>query len=213
MSTSTNYWEHPMRLYYSPGACSLASHIILREAKASFSLTRANTSTHRLEDGSDFYALTAKGQVPLLETDDGLLISEGPVVMQYIADHMEAADLLPESGSIARIRVLEWCNHLTAEIHKSFTPIFHNVVDANATQVLKDILKKKLAFLDGQLSARAYLTGETFTIADAYLFVLLNWAPFVKLDLSDLANLQAFQQRVAGRPAVRAALAAEGLKA
>lgn len=202
-----------MRLYYSPGACSLASHIILRETQASFSLVRVNTGTHRLEDGSDFYALTAKGQVPLLETDDGLLISEGPVVMQYIADHMEAAELLPEAGSLGRIRVLEWCNHLTAEIHKSFTPIFHKVVDAGATEILKDLLKKKLAFLDGQLSQRPYLAGETFTIADAYLFVLLNWAPFVKLDLSDLRHLQAFQLRVAGRPAVQAALAAEGLQA
>ncbi len=202
-----------MRLYYSPGACSLASHIILRETQASFTLTRVNTTTHRLDDGADFYALTAKGQVPLLQTDDGLLISEGPVVLQFIADHMQATDLLPKAGSIERIRVLEWCNHLTSEIHKSFTPIFHNSVDAGATQVLKDLLKKKLAFLDGQLSERPYLAGETFTIADAYLFVLLNWAPYVKLDLSDLANLQAFQRRVAGRPAVQAALAAEGLKA
>lgn len=201
-----------MRLYYSPGACSLASHIVLRETQATFSLTRVNTTTHRLEDGSDFYALTPKGQVPLLETDDGLLVSEGPVVMQYIADHMDATDLLPEVGSAARIRVLEWCNHLTSEIHKSFTPIFHNYVDAAATQILKDILKKKLAFLDGQLAQRTYLAGETFTIADAYLFVLLNWAPFVKLDISDLTNLQAFQQRVAGRPAVQEALVAEGLK-
>jgi len=202
-----------MRLFYSPGACSLASHIVLRETGATFSLVRVNTSTHTLDDGSDFYALTAKGQVPLLESDSGDLISEGPIVMQYIADRANATELLPPVGTIARLRVLEWCNHLTSEIHKSFTPIFHNVVDAQATQVLKDLLKKKLGFLDQQLSARPYLAGNAFTIADAYLFVLLNWAPFVKLDIADLKHLQSFQQRVGSRPAVQEALVAEGLKA
>lgn len=202
-----------MNLYYSPGACSLASHIVLREAGANFELIRVDSTTHQLQDGSDFYALNPKGQVPLLQTPTGDLIGEGPVVMQYIADTMGARDLLPAAGTLARIRVLEWSNHLTSEIHKSFTPIFHNYVDAAATQILRDRLKKKLAFLDRQLSADPYLTGESFTIADAYLFVMLNWAPHVKLDISDLLNLQAFQRRVAARPAVGAALAAEGLKA
>lgn len=200
-----------MRLYYAPGACSLASHIVLHETQANFSLTRVNTGTHRLEDGSDFYALNAKGQVPLLETDNGELISEGPVIMQFIADQMNARTLLPAVGSLERIRVLEWCNHLSSEIHKSFTPIFHKLVDSQATLTLKAVLKKKLAFLDGQLAQRPYLSGQQFTIADAYLFVLLNWAPYVDLDISDLPQLLQYQQRIAARPAVQAALRAEGL--
>ncbi|MEJ6003102.1 glutathione transferase GstA [Paucibacter soli] len=200
-----------MRLFYSPGACSLASHIVLRETKADFSLVRVNTATHRLEDGSDFYALTPKGQVPLLETDAGDRISEGPIVMQHIADQMQASELLPPVGTLARIRVLEWCNHLTSEIHKSFTPIFHGHVDAASTQTLKQLLKTKLAFLDAQLASQPYLGGSQFSIADAYLFVLLSWTSPIKLDISDLAQLRAFQARVAARPAVREAMRVEGL--
>lgn len=199
-----------MRLYYSPGACSLAPHIALRETNASFSLVRVDTATHRLDDGSDYYAIAPKGQVPVLELDDGTRISEGPVVSQYIADLAGAGHLLPPSG-LARIRVLEWCNHLTSEIHKSFTPIFHRQVDANSIQNLKGILKRKLAFLDGQLRDGPYLTGEPFTIADAYLFVLLGWTRPIELDIADLENLTAFQARVAARPAVQAAMQAEGL--
>lgn len=201
-----------MRLYYSPGACSLASHIVLREARATFALTRVNTATHKLEDGTDFYAIAPKGQVPLLETDDGDRITEGPIVMQYIADRMGAANLLPPQGTSARLRVQEWCNHLTSEIHKSFTPIFHSYVDAGGTEKLKQILKDKLAFLDRQLATRTYLTGETFTIADAYLFVLLSWTTPIKMDISALTHLQAFQSRVAARPAVQEAMRAEDLK-
>lgn len=199
-----------MRLYYSPGACSLAQHIILRETNTPFSLVRVDTATHRLEDGSDYYGIAPKGQVPVLELDDGTRISEGPVVSQYIADLAGAGYLLPPGG-LARIRVLEWCNHLTSEIHKSFTPIFHRQVDANSIQNLKGILKRKLAFLDGQLRDGLYLTGEHFTIADAYLFVLLGWTRPIELDIADLEYLTAFQARVAARPAVQAAMQAEGL--
>lgn len=201
-----------MRLYYSPGACSLASHIVLRETGANFSLARINTNTHLLEDGTDFYAIAPKGQVPLLETGDGHRISEGPIVMQFIADQMGASSLLPPNGAMARIKVLEWCNYLTSEIHKSFTPIFHGLVDATATEILKGALKKKLVFLDSQLKDKGHLTGDPFTIADAYLFVLLNWTAPIKLDISDLAHLKAFMLRVATRPAVQEAMKAEGLR-
>lgn len=201
-----------MRLYYSPGACSLASHIVLRETGANFSLARVNTAEHLLEDGTDFYSIAPKGQVPLLETGDGHRISEGPIVMQFIADQMGASNLLAPSGTMARIRVLEWCNHLTSEIHKSFTPIFHGQVDAAATEILKGVLKKKLAFLDSQLKDKTHLTGDQFTIADAYLFVLLSWTVPIKLDISDLAHLKAFLVRVATRPAVQDAMKAEGLR-
>lgn len=202
-----------MRLYFSPAACSLASHIVLRETHADFSLVRVNIATHQLEDGSDFHALAPKGQVPLLETETGDRITEGAIVMQYIADRMGASELLPPAGTLARIRVLEWCNHLTSEVHKSFTPIFHGYVDATATATLKELLKKKLAFLDRQLAGSDYLSGSHFTIADAYLFVLLGWTAPIHLDISDLHHLQAFRARVSARPAVQAALKAEGLLA
>lgn len=202
-----------MKLYYAPGACSLASHIVLREAGADFALERVDLGTHRLADGTDFYTLTAKGQVPLLETADGERISEGPVVMQTIADLLDAPRLLPPHGTPERRRVLEWCNHLTSEVHKAFTPIFHRTLDAASTEVLKGLLKKKLAFVDAQLAGRHHLTGEDFTIADAYLFVLLSWTTPIQLDITDLAALRDFQRRVAVRPAVQAAMKAEGLLA
>ncbi len=200
-----------MRLYYSPGACSLAPHIVLRETKASFSLTKVDTKNHRLDDGTDYYTIAPKGQVPVLELRDGTRISEGPIVSQYIADQMEATSLLPATGTLARIRVLEWCNYLTSEIHKSFTPIFHAYLDQPSTDILKGILKKKLVWLNSQLEGKSFLTGDQFTIADAYLFVLINWTNPIKLDISELTHIKAFHARVAARPAVQEAMKAEGL--
>ena len=200
-----------MRLYYSPGACSLAPHIVLRETKASFSLTKVATKTHRLEDGTDYYTIASKGQVPVLELRDGTRISEGPIVSQYIADQREATTRLPATGTLARIRVLEWCNYLTSEIHKSFTPIFHAYLDQPSTEILKGILKKKLVWLNSQLEGKAFLTGDQFTIADAYLFVVLNWSAMLKVELTPWPALVAFQQRVMARPAVQKSLHAEGL--
>lgn len=200
-----------MRLYYAPGACSLAPHIILRETGLPFTLTRVDTGKHQLEDGSDYYAIAPKGQVPLLELDDGVRISEGPVISQYIADRASAEQLLPRAGSLERIRVLEWCNHLTSEIHKSFTPIFHQLVEPASIDKLKAVLKKKLAFLDRHLGTQPYLCGEQFTIADAYLFVLLSWTTPIRLDVSDLKHLAAFRSQIAARPSTREAMRAEGL--
>jgi glutathione S-transferase len=200
-----------MKLYYAPAACSLAPHIVLREAGLSFTLEKVDTARHRTADGGDFYALNPKGQVPLLELSDGTRLTEGPVIAQFIADRAEATSLMPAAGTLARYRVMEWQNYITSELHKSFTPLFHNDVDAGAKQALAAVLRKKLEWLDGQLAGRDYLTGDTFTAADAYLFVVLGWAAFVKLDIADLAHLQAFIARVAARPAVRDALQAEGL--
>lgn len=200
-----------MKLYYAPAACSLAPHIVLREAGLSFTLEKVDTARHRTADGGDFYALNPKGQVPLLELSDGTRLTEGPVIAQFIADRAEATSLMPAAGTVARYRVMEWQNYITSELHKSFTPLFHNDVDAGAKQALAAVLRKKLEWLDGQLAGRDYLTGDTFTAADAYLFVVLGWAAFVKLDIADLAHLQAFIARVAARPAVRDALQAEGL--
>lgn len=200
-----------LKLYYAPGACSLAPHILLRETGTSFTLEKVDTGKHLGADGTDFYAINSKGQVPLIELGDGTRLSEGPVIAQYIADRADARTLMPAAGSLARYRVMEWQNYITSEIHKSFTPLFHSDVDATAKKALAAVLRKKLAWLDGQLEGKSYLTGETFTAADAYLFTVLGWAKFVQVDLSDLKHIGAFMARVSGRPAVQAAMKAEGL--
>lgn len=200
-----------MKLFYAPAACSLATHIVLREAGLNFELEKVDTSRHLTADGRDFYAVNAKGQVPVLELEDGTRLTEGPVIAQYIADRAGATTLMPAAGTIERYKVMAWQNHIGSELHKSFTPLFHDDVDAQAKQALAGVLFKKLSWLDGQLTQTPYLTGEVFTAADAYLFVVLGWARFVKLDISSLKNLQAFIERVAARPAVRDAMRAEGL--
>lgn len=202
-----------MKLYHAPAACSLAPHIVLRETGLAFELVKVDTARHITADGSDFYAVNAKGQVPVLELEDGTRLTEGPVIAQFIADSAGALLLMPEAGTLERYRVMEWQNYITSELHKSFTPLFHDDVDAHAKAALAGVLRKKLAWLDEQLADQPYLTGEIFTAADAYLFVVLGWARFVKLDIADLSNLQAFIARVASRPAVREAMRAEGLLA
>lgn len=201
-----------MKLYHAPAACSLAPHILLRETGTPFELRRVDTARHRTADGEDFYAVSSKGQVPVLELDDGQRLTEGPVIAQYIADQAGALSLMPAAGTLARYRVMEWQNYVTSELHKSFTPLFHGGLDAEARGVLRGLLRGKLAWLDGQFGERPYLTGDAFTAADAYLFVVLGWARFVELDLAGLPRLQAFVERVAARPAVRAAMQAEVLR-
>ncbi|MFN3438127.1 MAG: glutathione transferase GstA [Acidovorax sp.] len=200
-----------MKLYFSPAACSLSPHILLRECGFSFDLEKVDTARHQTADGQDFYAINPKGQVPVLELDDGSRLTEGPVIAQYIADQAQATQLMPVAGTLARYRVMEWQNYVSTELHKSFTPLFHTDLDTNAKAALAALLRKKMDWLDAQLQHGPYLTGEHFTAADAYLFVVLGWAKFVKLDISDLAHLQAFMRRVAFRPAVQAAMRAEGL--
>jgi glutathione S-transferase len=202
-----------MKLYYAPAACSLAPHIVLREAGLAFELVKVDTARHVTANGSDFYDVNAKGQVPVLELEDGTRLTEGPVIAQFIADSAGALSLMPAAGTLERYRVMEWQNYITSELHKSFTPLFHDDVDGNAKVALAGVLRRKLAWLDDQLAAHPYLTGEEFTAADAYLFVVLGWARFVKLDIADLSYLQAYIARVAARPAVREAMRAEGLLA
>lgn len=201
-----------MKLYYSPGACSLAPHIVLREAAIPFSLEKVDTTKHTTSNGDDYYQLNAKGQVPLLELPQGERLSEGPIIAQFIADHAGRTDLAPTGGSLARYRVMEWQNYVTSELHKSYSPLFHAGLDTSAKDTLRQLLRKKYEWLnDGALSKNAYLTGDTFTVADAYLFVVTRWAPFVSMDLTDLTHVQAFMHLVANRQTVKAALAAEGL--
>jgi len=200
-----------MKLYYSPGACSLSPHIVLREAGLPFDLVKTSLKDHTLADGSDYYALTPKGQVPLLELDDGQRLSEGPVILQYIADQAPGSGLAPAAGTLARYRLLEWLNFITSELHKGFSPLFNPKMPREAKEIFAERLQQRFTLVDRQLEGRDYLMGAAFSVADAYLYTMTTWAQGLGLDLSALANLNAYRARVAARPAVQAALKAEGL--
>lgn len=202
-----------MHLYFSPGACSLAPHIVLHETGAAFTTTRVDLAAHRTVDGDDYYAINPKGSVPLLRLEDGSTLSEGPVIAQYVAERAGRADLLPPSGDRARYRVLEWQNYITSEIHKSYSPLFNPAFDDGAKTLFRAALLKKYTWIDSVLAGSDYLTGNTFTVADPYLYVVSQWAPKVGVDLTALPHLQAYLQRIAKRPAVIAARKAEGLPA
>jgi len=199
------------KLYYSPGACSLSPHIVLREAGLPFQLVMASTKTKKLADGSDFLAINPKGQVPLLELDDGQRLSEGPVIVQYIADQAPASGLVPPAGTMARYRVLEWLNFITTELHKGFSPLFTPGTHEDTKTAARQKLSERLAWVDSQLAGKTWLMGDAFTAADAYLFTVAGWGRYVGVDIAPLANLGAYMARVAARPAVQAALKAEGL--
>src|SRR5688572_7956644 len=203
--------ESAMQLYFSPGACSLASHIVLREAGLPFDLKRTDVKTKKLEDGSDYNAVNSKGAVPALRLDDGQVLTEGPAILQYIADQKPESRLAPKSGTLERYRLQEWLNFITSEIHKSFSPLFNPTVDVKVKEYTTQNLEKKFDWLNAQLAGRKFLTGDNFTIADAYLFVVVNWTNFVGIDLARWPALKEFQARVAARPQVQEAMTAEGL--
>ncbi len=200
-----------MQLYFAPGACSLASHITLREAGLPFDLKRADTKTKKLADGADFLAVNSKGAVPALRLDDGQVLTEGVAIMQYIGDRKPESQLVPPAGTIERYRVIEWLNYLTSEVHKSFSPLFNPNAAPEVKAYTTANLEKKLDWTNDQLAGSKYLTGETFTVADAYLFTLINWTYFVGIDLGKWPALKEFHGRVAARPKVQEALEAEGL--
>ena len=200
-----------MQLYFSPGACSLASHIALREAGLPFDLKRTDVKTKKLEDGSDYFAVNSKGAVPALRLDDGQVLTEGPAILQYIADQKPDSRLAPKSGTIERYRLLEWLNFITSEIHKGFSPLFNPTVDVKVKEYTTQNLEKKFDWLNAQLAGKKFLTGDNFTIADAYLFVVVNWSNFVGIDLARWPALKEFQARVAARPQVQEAMTTEGL--
>ena len=200
-----------MKLYYSPGACSLSPHIALREAGVKFDLVKTALQTHTLADGSDYYQITAKGQVPLLELDDGARLSEGPVILQYIADHAPASGLAPAAGTMERYRVMEWLNFITSELHKGFSPLFNPNMPQEAKEIFAARLKDKFAYVDRQLEGKDYLMGKQFCVADGYLFTMLLWADGRGVDVSSFANVEAFRARMKARPAVQDAMKAEGL--
>jgi glutathione S-transferase len=201
-----------MKLYYSPGACSLSPHIVLREAGLDFDLALASTKTKTLADGSDFYQVNPKGQVPVLELDDGARLTEGPAIVQYLADQKPESGLAPKAGTIERYRLMEWLNFITSELHKSYSPLFNAAMPEEGKVVYRGRLADRLQWVDSQLEGKDYLLGAQFSVADAYLFTVTNWSALVGVDMSGLKNLNAFRERVAARPSVQAAMQAEGLK-
>ena len=199
-----------MKLYYSPGACSLSPHIVALEAGLPCEIIRASTKTHQLDDGTDYYSINPLGYVPFLVLGDGQTLREGPVIVQYLADQVPEKKLLPAAG-MERYKVLEWLNFIGTELHKSFGPLFKPGTPEDYKPSVRAALRQRFEWVEQQLAGKQYLMGEQFTVADAYLFTVSGWGKFVGLDLSDLPNLQAYLGRVGSRPAVQAALRAEGL--
>jgi len=200
-----------MKLYYSPGACSLSPHITFREAGLPVTLVKASTKTHKLDDGTDYYTLNPKGYVPLLELDNGEFLSEGPAIVQYLADRNPASGLAPAAGTLPRYRLQEWLNFITSELHKQFGPNFSPDTPEEYKAILKDKIAKRFDWLAGELKGKDYLMGSQFTVADAYLYTILRWTHFVGIDLDKWPVLAAYKTRVEARPKVREALLAEGL--
>lgn len=201
-----------MKLFYKPGACSLASHITLRESGKDFTLIGVDLMHKRMENGDDFLKVNPKGQVPALLLDDNTLLTEGVAIMQYLADSVADRQLLAPVGSINRYKTLEWLNFIATELHKGFTPLFRPDTPEDYKPTVRALLDKKLAYIDESLAGAQWISGSRFTIADAYLFTVLRWAFAVKMDMAGYQNIAGYMARVAARPAVAAALAAEGLK-
>lgn len=200
-----------MKLYYSPGACSLSPHITLLEAGLPATMVKVDTKTHKLAGGEDFYAVNAKGYVPVLELDDGQRLTEGPAIVQYLADRKPDSRLAPAPDSFERYRLQEWLNFITSELHKQFGPFFAATTPADYKPILREKLGQRFDWLAGQLDGKDYLMGSRFTVADAYLYTILRWAPFVGIDLARWPVIAAYKARVEARPHVREALLAEGL--
>ncbi|CAN5251855.1 glutathione transferase GstA [soil metagenome] len=200
-----------MKLYYSPGACSLSPHIALKEAGLPFDLVKVDLKAKKLEDGSDYNAINPKGQVPALGLDSGDLLTEGAVIVQMIADSAPQKNLAPAHGSSERYKLQEWLNFIASELHKNFSPLFQPALSDDTKAFFKDRLMGKFKYIDHALKGRDYVMGNNFTVPDAYLFTMLAWADRLGLDISGLPNLVAYKARVAARPKVQEALTAEGL--
>lgn len=200
-----------MKLYYSPGACSLSPHIALREAGLPVELKKVDLPNKKIEGGGDYWQVNGKGYVPALELPDGTVLTEGPAIVQYIADQVPDSGLAPKAGTVARYRLQEWLNFITAEFHKNFSPLFNKTAGAEWKAGALANLQKRLPWLDKQLTGKNYLLGDQFTVADGYLFTVLNWAHMLNVSLAEYPAITAFLDRVRARPKVREALMAEGL--
>ena len=200
-----------MKLYYSAGACSLAAHIALEEAGLKYEAISAPTKTKLLPDGSDYRQVNPLGYVPYLVLDDGQALRECAIVCQYVADQAPAKKLIPTCGSMARYQLQMWMHFIATELHKGFSPLFNPAMPDEAKKISLARLQDRLKFVDGELAGKTYLMGTDFTVADGYLFTVTNWAKPMAIDLSPYPNLLAWRERVAARPAVQAAMKAEGL--
>jgi glutathione S-transferase len=200
-----------MKLYYAPGVCSLSPHIVLEEAGLAHGLVKTDIRAKTVEGGGDYKQVNPLGYVPALELDDGTLLTEGPAIVQYIADKAPAKNLAPAAGTTERYRMLSLLNFISSELHKGFSPLFNPALSDDAKKVFRDRLLTRLEHADKLLAGKNYLLGTAFTLPDAYLFTVLRWTVPLKIDLTPYANLQAFMQRMSERPAVQKAMRAEGL--
>ncbi|HXU58887.1 MAG TPA: glutathione transferase GstA [Verrucomicrobiae bacterium] len=198
-----------MKLYIAPGACSLSPHIVFREAGIPFDMETVDLGAKRTKSGKDFKAINPKGYVPVLELEGGQVLTEGPAIVQYIADQKPASKLAPPAGSMDRYRLQEWLNFITSEMHKAYGPLFNPQTPDAYREMSKTRIGDRLDFLSKSLQGKDYLMGSTFTVADAYLFVILGWSGHLGIDLAKWPVMQAYWDRVAARPAVKAALDAE----
>ena len=200
-----------MKLYYSPGACSLSPHIALYEAGMTFTAVKAPTKTHLLDDGTDYYTINPLGYVPLLELDDGTRLTDGPAIVQYLADQVPGKHLAPANGTLARYQLQSLLTFIGTELHKNFAPLFNPATPAEYRATVAERVMGRFKHVEGLLAGKDYLTGSQFSVADGYLFTVTNWAGHVGLDLSGLPNIAQFRARMLARPAVQAAMKAEGL--
>ena len=200
-----------MKLYYSPGACSLAPHILATEAGLPLDTEKVDLKTKRTESGADFEKINPKGYVPVLQLDDGQTLTEVPVILQYLADRKPDSNLAPRAGTMERYRLQEWLNFITAELHKQHGALFNPTYPEEGKQFFRDRLAKRYAYLNENLGKKEYLMGDHFTAPDAYLFTIGNWAKRVNIDLAQWSVLSAYMQRVGSRPKVVETLKAEGL--
>ena len=200
-----------MKLYYAPGACSLSPHIVTRELGIPVELKKVNNKDKTVEGGGDYREVNPRGYVPALVLDNGQTLTEGPAIVQYLADQKPEAGLAPKNGTLERYRLQEWLNFLTSEIHKQFSPLFKPNTPEEYKKIVKEALAARFDWLDKQLVGKDYLMGSQFTVADAYAFVLLGWTKPMQIDLARWPNLAAFHQRVGARPKVQEAMQAEGL--
>jgi glutathione S-transferase len=200
-----------MKLFFSPGACSLSPRIALLEAGLPFTTQKVDTKTKQMDGGGDFWAISSKGHVPALELDNGQVLTEGPAIVQYVADLRPESGLAPRAGTMERYRLQEWLNFITSEIHKGFSPLFDPTLSPEVKQFFKDKLGNRFDWISTQLEDKTYVMGDTFTVADGYLFTVLNWGQWVGIDIAKWPVLSAYQARVSARPKVQEALKAEGL--
>lgn len=200
-----------MQLFYVAGACSLAPHIVLQDTQQDFDLVKVSFKNHQTEQGQDFLKINPKGQVPFLIGNDGLHLSEGAIISQYLAETAKRYDLLPELGNLKRYKVLEWMNYISTDLHKSYAPFFQKGFDDASKNLFKEKLLKHYAWVDEQIQNPENCLGQGFTIAEIYLFVVTRWAPLINLDLTHLKNLQAFMQQMQQHASVQKAMQVEGL--